>query len=185
MGKKAAVVPVLLSVLLVSSVASAAVMLKMELADLVSESDAVVQGRVLGAKSEWNADRTKISTTATIEIVDCLKGGLSGRVEVTTLGGEVGNVGQKVSGMPVFRKGDEAVIFLKKIKAGYEVTGYNQGRYEVVREQGKDPVVQNDFEGMSLAPKDEKGRAAGLAAVPAPVKRPLADFVADIKAAIK
>jgi hypothetical protein len=168
MKKAAVVLSIIATVMFAASVCTAAVMLKLELKELAAQSGAVVRGKVADLRSEWNADHSRIVTIATVSVDECIKGGLTGKINVGTLGGEVGNVGQKVSGMPVFSRGEEVFLFLEKQGNDWGVTAHGQGKFRVVRESGKTPVVRNDYDGISFvsregeSPSDKSGGAPEL-----------------------
>lgn len=83
------------------------------------ESDVVAQGVVRAVRSEWNAAKTKIYSTATIEVVEMWRGDAA----TTTLlvrypGGEVGAVGELYTHIPAFRTDEEVVVFTKRGEDG-------------------------------------------------------------------
>ena len=83
-------------------------------------SDLVVQGKIVDVKSAWNAQKTHIVTIAQVQVSDTLKNTDSARnligstVEVSVLGGTVGNETESVEDMPTLMKDTSAIFFLKK-----------------------------------------------------------------------
>lgn len=176
---------VVLALLGFCSVALGAVMVKLETKDLTDQAEAVVLGTVTETKAQWNEGKTKIVTLTTVKIAETIKGDLKGEIQVRTLGGEVDGLAQLVPGMPKFKKEQEIVIFLKNEDKAWHVVGMGQGKYEVVREKDKDPVAVNMLEGLSLGKKDDKGGVAIDKEKPGSVRKPLKDFVAEIKSFLK
>ena len=86
-----------------------------ELKDLSRDADLIITGKVIQQTSSWNEDRTRIYTSATIQVGDYIKGANNGgSVVVTHLGGEVGDVGETYSHVPTFENNEEVLVFLKK-----------------------------------------------------------------------
>ena len=98
-------------------------------------SDLVVQGKIVDAKSAWNAQKTHIVTIAQVQVTDSLKNTDSARnligstVEVSVLGGTVGNETEWVEDMPTLIKDTNAIFFLKK---------GNDGQYSVLKISGNE-----------------------------------------------
>ena len=78
-------------------------------------ADAIVLGKVINQKSEWDAEKSRIYTDVTIDVDECLKGGMSNStVVVRHLGGEVDGIGEFYSYVPQFKKSEEVLVFMKK-----------------------------------------------------------------------
>ncbi len=117
--------------------------------DLTKGSDTVVTGRVETTESYWSADGRTILTRATVLVSEVVKGAPgSERVFVEYEGGEVGDIGLKVSDMAPLVQGETIVLFLKTGSARraqsveghgagptYNIVGKAQGKY-VVDERG-------------------------------------------------
>jgi len=173
------------AVFAVPAIALGAVMVKLETKDLAGQADAVVVGTVTASKAQWNEGKTKIITLSTVKIAETVKGDLKGEVPVRTFGGEVDGLAQLVPGMPQFAKDEEVVLFLKSEDKAWHVVGLGQGKFTVLREKDKDPVVFNKLDGLTLGKKDEKGGVTIDKNAPAPVKKPLKDFIAEIRSFLK
>ena len=120
------------------------------IADLVGRSDAVVNGRVLSVTSRWTPDGTRIVSEAVVS-VDRLVRGDGGHAAVKTAvveyeGGEIGDMGYRVSDAVTLNAGDNIVVFLQASSATggayraasasasvarYSVIGRAQGVYKV------------------------------------------------------
>jgi hypothetical protein len=106
---------------------------KMELPQLVSASDSIVQGRVESVEARYEANR--IYTYISITVDDPLKGNRHRTVLLRQLGGTIGAKRTWVPGMPQFNAGDEVILFLRDRHDGtFDVTGLNQGKYDIVND---------------------------------------------------
>jgi len=106
----------ILSILLVlGSVLSihATTVKRMDLAGLVSAAQEIVVGKVRNSETYWNQNGRLILTRHTIEVAETLKGVNGGTVEITTIGGTIGDLTLYVAGMPVFELGEETVVFVE------------------------------------------------------------------------
>jgi hypothetical protein len=129
------------AVLLLCLPASATTMLKVDVPGLTHSSDLIVHGTVRRLQSRWSGDGRRIVTDVEIQVTETLKGQASGTVLVTQPGGQVGDIGQKVSGLASFASGEEVVVFLSRQgPRAYRVSGLAQGKYQVQRPEG-DPRV--------------------------------------------
>lgn len=101
--------------------------------EMVTQSNAVIQGRVIGVESFWSEQGRLIVTEATIEVGEVLLGSAPSQVRVRTFGGRVGDVNVVAYGFPTFRDDEEVILFLTAAEGGaYRVLGYQQGQFEVV-----------------------------------------------------
>jgi hypothetical protein len=105
--------------------------------ELTYRAEVVAVGQVSSMKSEWNADRTRITTRVTIAVHEYLKGGdTEKQLVVLTPGGEVGDVGEWYSGAARFNREEEVVVFAKKREGReYELAGGSQAKIRVVRDK--------------------------------------------------
>jgi len=111
---------------------------------LGSESALVVRGEVTGVRSYWNESQTKILTETRIDVADTFKGATGRAVNVVQLGGVVGNVRMTVHGALSWRPGEEVLLFLEPMGQGaYRVSGFFQGKFNVVRDDSGVPFVEN------------------------------------------
>lgn len=102
----------------------------MSVEDLTLRAGRILVGTVVGLKSEWNNERTLIYTYVTVAVEDHIKGAPD-QMEVTVMvpGGQVGDVGVSVSGVPEFSKGEKLMLFLEGDEAGvFHVLGGFQGK---------------------------------------------------------
>lgn len=113
-------------------------MLEVPLDRLAAGSDAVVRAKVMEMESRWTDDRTTIVTDVTFSIVESWAGDLviGSKLVLQVEGGEVGDLGVRVEHQPVFRPGEETVLFLKATpSARYRVNALEQGKFMVLGDQ--------------------------------------------------
>ena len=148
---------------------------KMELPELVTTADSIVQGRVDSVESRW--ENKLAYTYVSISVDDPLKGERRRTVLVRQLGGKIGALNVTVSGMPKFSTGDQVIVFLKSQQNGtFEVVGLNQGKYEIVN----DFAIANVSGLTLLDPKTGQLTDAGFVQ-----KAPLEAFKAQIRGLVK
>ena len=137
--------------------------------DLTDRAEVVAVGKVSSVKSEWNADRTRITTRVTITVREYLKGGgIDKQLVVLTPGGEVGEVGEWYSGAARFRKEEDVVVFARKREGReHEMSGGAQGRVPVV----KDRRTGESFVGRSIRLDDFRAQVRSAAQAVRPGER--------------
>jgi hypothetical protein len=113
---------------------------------LVATADRIVAGTVIGSEAYWTPDGKLILTRHRIAVDETLKGPPSGEVEVTTVGGTVGDVTLHVSGMAAFRDGERTVVFIESSGGYSTVVGLAQGKFSV----GGDGRAANDLGGLDF-----------------------------------
>ncbi len=106
--------------------------------DMVKKAQSIVHGRVRSARTHWSEDGRLILTTYTIDIDETLKGAADKSIELTMIGGRIGDLTVFVAGMPSFSVGEESVLFIEKAGSGSSVVGLSQGKFSV-----KDAEVSN------------------------------------------
>jgi len=112
--------------------ARATTIIRLDLPQLVNQSDSIVQGRVENVAVQWDGARNLAFTYITVSVEDPLKGERRRTVTIRQLGGKIGAMHVTVAGMPQFRKGESVITFLKAQDDGtFQVVGMNQGKYEI------------------------------------------------------
>jgi hypothetical protein len=128
------VIPFVAAVL-VTTVASATVLVPAEFSEIVAGSQIIAYARVVDVRPEWAEGRRWIDSVVTAEVVSYLKGGSEETLTFKVPGGRLGRYRSVVVGAPVFARGDEAVLFLKANGTAGEglpnVFGLNQGVFRV------------------------------------------------------
>src|SRR5215470_18503879 len=118
---------------------------RLGLEDLVKKAHRIVVGKVSNARTYWSGDRKLILTNYTIQVDENIKGQASKTIEVTTVGGKIGDVELYVSGMPAFENGENAVVFVEQSGAYQTVVGLGQGKFTVVNGEVANSVGQLSF----------------------------------------
>jgi hypothetical protein len=122
---------VLLAMFLMAVSAYATTVQRLGLEDLTKKAHSIVVGRVTNSRTYWSSNRKLIFTSYTLQVDENIKGQAAQSVEITTIGGKIGDVELHVSGMPSFQAGESAVVFLEQ-SAGYQtVLGLGQGKFTV------------------------------------------------------
>lgn len=123
-----------------------AIMIKLTLEQLVQRSDAIILGKVKEIECQWSMDQSVILTVVSIQVHEILAGEITNsQILVQYPGGEVGDIGLKVSDMPTFHPNEIVLLFLKKLAnpldiqnspiitlnlyPAFNVVGQAQGKY--------------------------------------------------------
>jgi len=98
-----------------SSYAIAGIREKQDIPQMVQRSDLIIRGKVISTESQWKEDSRgrHIYTSVTVKILDKIKGNIKdGAFAFEVVGGTVDDIGEVVSGTPVFEIDEEAIVFL-------------------------------------------------------------------------
>ncbi len=111
----------------------ATVLLPADLGELARGSQAIIHGRVTSVRAEWVAGHRRIDSFVTVEAIEYFKGDFGRAVTFRVPGGQIGRYRSVTVGAPVFREGDEVVLFLgaRGPSVPY-VLGLSQGVFRVV-----------------------------------------------------
>jgi len=139
---------------------------RLNLDSLVRKSNRIVIGKVRNSRTHWSANGKLILTSYIIDIQETLKGTAASTMELTTIGGQIGDLTLHVAGMPVFTKDENAVVFVENTGTYSTVVGLAQGKFAVSNGEVSNEVVGLDF------PDGSSAR---------PTKMPLATFKRQIK----
>jgi len=121
-----------------------AIMIGLSTEQLTKASETVIIGQVADVASQWNQDGSSIVTRATVGVAEVIKGDLNkDEVIVEYEGGEVGEIGLKVSDSPSLIKGENVILFLeskKETRGGLiqKIVGKAQGKYSI----GEDGIAR-------------------------------------------
>ena len=118
---------------------------RLGLEDLVKKAQTIVVGKVTDSRTYWTADRKLILTNYTIQVDENIKGEPARSVEVTAIGGKIGDLELHVSGMVSFVDGENAVVFIERSGAYQTVVGLAQGKFTVTNGE-----VENSVGGLSF-----------------------------------
>ena len=155
--------------MLLSPVAGATVIVPAEFREVVQGSELIAVTRIVDVQPVWADGRRRIDSVVTAEVVTWLKGGSAGTIAFQVPGGELGRYRSVMVGAPVFRAGDEAVLFLKTVGAPRPyVFGLNQGVYRVRTDPhtGERVVVPPALLGSGDSPEIVRRGAAGRLPLP-------------------
>src|SRR5436190_21682517 len=133
-----------ISVLLaVASICCATTVQRLSIEDLARKADSIVQGTVRSSRTQWSANGKIILTTYTIDVEEAIKGKPGRSIELTTVGGQVGEITLHVAGMPAFRTGERAIVFVERSRSYSTISGLGQGKFPVSNGE-----ISNQVEGL-------------------------------------
>jgi hypothetical protein len=131
-----------LTVAVLAAPAFATTVAKLNLEQLVKRADLIVQGQVQSVYSQWDEDRRLVFTYVSIRVDESIKGGSRQSILIRQVGGTAGTIRMSVAGVPEFKSGEMAIVFLKhQDDATFQVVGMSQGLFEIV----EDYAVSNVF----------------------------------------
>jgi hypothetical protein len=165
---------------LTTALALASVSIAVTWNNLLKQSSAALIGTPIDASAAWQTDHIYTSTRVKVDRVIASATPLPAEITVRTMGGIVGDVGQRVEGEPTLQPGQPCLFFLHAGPGGtFEVTARAQGQYLVVSDASKMPVqVLRAVEaGAVLLPQNG---APTVLARQALHERPAEDAVRDI-----
>jgi hypothetical protein len=120
---------------------SDAIMKGMSTEELTRASENVVVGEVEHAESQWSRDGKTIFTTSSVIVREVIRGEIKEqKLTVEYEGGEVGDIGLRVSDVAPLSKGEKVLLFLKSGKGKRDgtvqtIVGKGQGKY-IIDESG-------------------------------------------------
>jgi hypothetical protein len=153
-------------VLLLSTITQATTVERLTLDGLVKKSSRIVIGKVRNSRTYWSSNGKLILTNYTIDVQETIKGPAAPTVELTTIGGTIGDLTLHVAGMPVFARDENAVVFVESTGAYSTVVGLGQGKFTVVGDEVSNNISDLEF---------PDGRRS------VPTKMPLAAFKQQIQ----
>ncbi len=159
------------AVTLTSVGAHATSLLEMRVPEMAARSERVVLARVVSVRSD-RVDTTRehgavvkgarVLTTTVLEVVRTLKGAASPTtVTLAELGGSAGEgerrITQTIHGMPVWRVGEEAVVFLERADTGrLVVSSLSRGKYTVDRRADGQVIVSRAADDLFVVGRHRK-----------------------------
>ena len=106
---------------------------KMELQQLVTTADSIVQGRVETVEARY--EERMIYTYVSVMVDDPLKGDRRRTVLLRHMGGTIGAKTVWIPGMPQFKPSEHVIVFLRNRQDGtFDVIGLNQGKFDIVND---------------------------------------------------
>jgi hypothetical protein len=153
--------------------------------ELVARAEMIFVGEVADVRpfALSTATGTVIKTRVVFRVQDPVFGTSAALEVLEFLGGEVGDVGMAVAGMPRFTVGDRRVVFARRERSINPIVGFTQGLLQVRRDvNGVDRVLTLD--GLPVAGAQSFGaRVPLLGAAPVAPMR-LADFRTQVTTAL-
>ncbi len=145
----------------------------------VENAAAIVLGKCVKQESRYDPSHRWILTYSTFEVQKTMKGTAASQITIVTPGGQVGSVHQDSIGIPEFREGTENVLFIKNTQIGPTVLYFDQGAYDVGRDEHGERTV-------SPVPSNvvKIDTQRGLA-VPSDAPRTLRQFERDVEESIR
>jgi hypothetical protein len=125
-------VMVVLAALLAAPAAAGTILIRLDLADLVTRSQLVLEGTVIERVAFWRDGRIFTDSTLSVDAVLAADGPTTPAVTITTPGGELDDVGLWVPGASRFVVAERYLVFARRVKAGWRVTGMAQGCLRIV-----------------------------------------------------
>ncbi len=123
---------------LMAALAGATSVIPLDFKTLTGNAEVIAHGRVIAVTSQWASDRNGIDSVVTLAVSDYLKGDLGAQLVFRVPGGTIGRWRAVRVGAPVFREGEEVVVFLASNGPTFpHIVGFNQGALRV----SADPVT--------------------------------------------
>ena len=127
---------------------------KLDMPALTRLSALIVQGKVVGNDVVYEKGPNgplNIHTLTTIAVSRTFKGEAQETVTVTGYGGVVGDISHNWPGVPRFKEGEKAILFLfRNLRGELTVTGLEQGRMTIIDKPGVGRVVTQTFAGLKF-----------------------------------
>lgn len=130
----------------------------------VDNAAAIILGKCVKTEARFDPTGRWIVTYATFAVEQSMKGNAAGELTIVTPGGVVNGIHQETIGVPVFRAGEEHVVFLRNTRLGPTPLYFDQGTYNVVAgDRGEKLIVPmpsnvihiDTQRAMAVAPADE------------------------------
>jgi hypothetical protein len=140
---------------------------RMSVEQMTAAASAVVKVRCLENAARWEGG--EIWTITAFEVLEVWKGNAPPQISVRLMGGRVGHLVSTVPGVPQFRPGETAVLFLEPAHAGgLTVTSWAQGTFRIERDRrtGEERATEDTAAWAVYDPATRQFRASGLRHVP-------------------
>jgi hypothetical protein len=157
----------------------ATTLVRLTLDQLAAGADAVARVRCSRAESRW--ENGAVWTVTTADVLESMKGGLSGKIAIRVPGGRVQHLISRVDGTPKLKPGEEAVVFLEHSRAGgFTVAGWVEGDFHISRDPrtGAETVTQDSTAFAVFDATSRTFRAEGIR------QMPLEEFRARVATAV-
>lgn len=134
----------LLAFSLLPALTHATTLIRMSVAAMSQAAKAVARVRCLSNSTVW--DSGEIWTVTVFEVQQLWRGTLPAQITVRLPGGRLSNITSTISGVPRFRPGEEAVVFLEPSpRGGFSVVAWQQGTFRIgVNARTGEEIVTQD-----------------------------------------
>jgi len=154
---------------------------------LVSGANTIFVGEVMNIRADWDVtpQGRAIVTLVTFRVEDVWKGNLGAVTQLQFMGGEIGDIGMKVHGMPSFRMGQRDVLFVSREPRKISpLVGLMYGRMRVERDTVTSVDRVRTYDGRALGSVAQVGpqRAAPSLAAVTPMR--LSDLESAVRARV-
>jgi hypothetical protein len=136
---------------------------RMSLAKMTQAAPVIVRARCAG--NTVVRDAGEIWTITSFDVEETWRGEAQSHINVRLLGGILGDVTSHVSGVPRFRPGEDAVLFLEPTKRGdFSVVSWEQGTFRIHRGafDGQELVTQDTASFAAFDPATRQFRVSGI-----------------------
>ena len=164
-----------------ASVAQATMLIPGTLAELVRDARVIVRGQVVDVRAQWADGRRRVETVVVVEAAGYLKGDFGKRLAFKVHGGEIGRYQSVMVGAPVFRTGDQVVLFLSSQGPSLpNLIGFSQGVLRLARDQRTGRML------VLSPPLDATGSTAQVVRRGDPSRQPVPyeEFAARVRALV-
>ncbi|MBI4517915.1 MAG: hypothetical protein HY699_19085 [Deltaproteobacteria bacterium] len=125
----------------------ATTVMEKNLDSLCAEADHVFTGKVVAIEPQWtDAARRHIETVVTFETIEPLYGADSAFISLRFAGGQIGDLVERVQGVPRFARGEHGVIFARDGHFASPLVGFHQGYFRVQGEGEAAAVLRPSYE---------------------------------------
>jgi len=150
---------------------------------LVAGANTIFVAEVMNVRADWKpTPRGRVIVTlVTFRVEEVWKGNVGAVTQLEFPGGEIGDLGMKVHGMPVFRLGQRDVLFASgEARTISPLVGFMYGRMQVERVSGIDRVRTHDGRALGSVAQIGPQRAAPALASITPMR--LAELESAVRA---
>lgn len=126
--------------------------LQQDLRDLTLGSSDILVGQIESTRAVWDGAHTRILTEVTVRVDESLMGAAAGPLTLTQLGGELDGWRYEIEGSPLFRPGQEALLFVWRDAQGRaQVNGLAQGKFDITTDPATgEKLVQRAVPGLQV-----------------------------------
>jgi hypothetical protein len=152
---------------------------------LIANAGTIFVSEVMDLRTDWETTPSGrvIMTRVTFRVEEVWKGNVGAVTQLAFVGGEIGDIGMAVHGMPKFSRGQRDVLFVSgEARRGSPLVGLMHGRMRVEREPVSriDRVRTHDGQALGSVTQIGPQRAAPSLASIAPMR--LSDLATAVRA---